>query len=113
MSRIKTNIIYNLLYQVLILLIPLITAPYLSRVLGVKGIGVYSYVSSIAYYFFLFITLGLNNYGNRCIAKCEKNKKDLGKMFFSIYTMQLIIGIIMITAYCVYTVSFASNEFKF
>lgn len=112
MSRIKTNIIYNLLYQVLILLIPLITAPYLSRVLGVKGIGVYSYVSSIAYYFFLFITLGLNNYGNRCIAKCEKNKKDLGKMFFSIYTMQLIIGIIMITAYCVYTVSFASNEFK-
>lgn len=52
MSRIKTNIIYNLLYQVLILLIPLITAPYLSRVLGVKGIGVYSYVSSIAYYFF-------------------------------------------------------------
>ena len=112
MSRIKTNIIYNLLYQVLILLIPLITAPYLSRVLGVKGIGVYSYVSSIAYYFFLFITLGLNNYGNRCIAKCEKNKKDLGKMFFSIYTMQLIIGIIMISAYCVYTVSFASNEFK-
>lgn len=111
MNRIKTNIVYNLLYQILILLIPLITAPYLSRVLGVEGIGVYSYVSSIAYYFFLFITLGLNNYGNRCVAKCEKNKKDLGKTFFSIYTMQLVIGIIMIIAYCIYTISFASNEF--
>lgn len=59
MSKIKTNIIYNLGYQIFILIIPLITAPYLSRVLGVEGIGTYSYVSSVAYYFFLFITLGL------------------------------------------------------
>lgn len=112
MSRIKTNIIYNLLYQIFILIVPLITAPYLSRVLGVEGIGSYSYVSSIAYYFFVFITLGLNNYGNRCIAKCEKNNIDLAKTFFSIYTMQFTIGIFMTIAYCIYFLYVADATYK-
>lgn len=112
MNKIKTNIIYNLGYQIFILIIPLITAPYLSRILGVEGIGTYSYVSSVAYYFFLFITLGLNNYGNRCIAKCEKNKNQLGKMFCSIYTMQLLLGIIMTVIYIVYTMAFVEEEYR-
>lgn len=112
LERIKTNIMYNLLYQILILFVHFVTTPYLSRILGAEGIGVFSYVSSIAYYFFLFITLGLNNYGSRCIAKCEKNKKNLGKTFFSIYTMQLIIGIFVTTIYCLYFLYVADIEYK-
>ena len=69
MKSIKMNFIYNLGYQVLTFLTPLITTPYLSRVLGAEKTGLYSFSYSIAYYFVLFAMLGLNNYGNREIAK--------------------------------------------
>ena len=65
MSDIKKNFIYNIVYQILIMIIPLITMPYVSRVLGSTGIGTYSYTYSIVYYFMMFAMLGFNNYGNR------------------------------------------------
>ena len=74
MGSIKKNLIYNIFYQLLVILIPLITTPYISRVLGANKIGVYSYAYSIANYFVLFIMLGLNNYGNRTIASIRDDK---------------------------------------
>ena len=68
-------------------MIPLITIPYVSRVLGVDGIGTYSYTYSIAYYFMMFAMLGLNNYGNRSIAKVRDNKEKLSRTFKEIYCM--------------------------
>ena len=81
MSSIKKNFSYNIIYQILMILIPLITAPYISRVLGAEGVGIYSYTYSIANYFMLFAMLGINNYGNRCIAKSKVNKENLDKDF--------------------------------
>ena len=75
----KKNLIYNIIYQLLILILPLITMPYVSRVLGADGIGTYSYTYSIAYYFMIFGMLGLNNYGNRTIAKVRDDKDKLSK----------------------------------
>ena len=51
MTSIKKNFIYNAMYQILLIILPLITVPYVSRILGVKGIGIYSYTYSIVYYF--------------------------------------------------------------
>ena len=45
--NLKKNYIYNLLYQIVAILLPIITTPYLSRILGAKGIGIYSYTLSI------------------------------------------------------------------
>ena len=45
------NYFYNLIYQVLVLILPLVTVPYVSRVLGAEGIGIYSYTISITLYF--------------------------------------------------------------
>lgn len=112
MSKLKSNIIYNLGYQVFILIIPFITAPYLSRTLGAEGIGIFSYVSSVAYYFFIFITLGLNNYGNRCIAKCDKNKVKLGKTFCSIFCMQLFMGLLILSIYILFIIYFVEYKYK-
>ncbi len=98
----KKNFIYNIIYQILILFLPLITMPYISRTLGAEGIGVYSYTYSIAYYFMLIAMLGLNNYGNRAIAKVREDKKELSKNFWSIYIFQLISTIIMIILYLIY-----------
>lgn len=111
MSSPKRNYIYNLIYQILILIIPLITAPYLSRVVGAEGVGTYSYTYSIVYYFMMLTLLGVNNYGNRTIAKVRDNKEELSKNFWGIYAMQLIMGITMLVLYVGYIFLF-ENEYK-
>ena len=63
------NFLYNVIYQIFIFIVPLITTPYISRVLGASNIGIYSYTYSIVYYFMLATMLGINNYGARTIAK--------------------------------------------
>ncbi|MGN1372255.1 MAG: flippase [Candidatus Coprovivens sp.] len=105
----KKNFLYNIIYQVLILIIPLITAPYLSRVVGAEGVGTFSYTYSIAQYFMLFCLLGINNYGNRTIAKVRDNKKELSKKFWSIYFFQLLIGTIVTAIYLIYVLLFVNN----
>lgn len=107
----KKNFLYNVIYQILILILPLITMPYVSRVLGADGIGVYSYTYSIAYYFMIIGMLGLNNYGNRTIAKVRDDKDKLAKEFCSIYAFQLISSIIMVICYFMY-VSVFDNKYK-
>lgn len=107
----KKNFIYNIVYQILILVLPLITVPYVSRILGAGGIGVYSYTYSIAYYFMLMAMLGLNNYGNRAIAKVRDDKENLSKEFCSIYAFQLITSITMIIVYLLYVFIF-NNQYK-
>lgn len=107
----KKNFIYNIIYQILILILPLITVPYVSRILGADGIGIYSYTYSIAYYFMVIAMLGLNNYGNRTIAKVRDNKEKLSKEFCSIYAFQLIASIIMVFSYLIYVLLF-NNQYK-
>ena len=106
MGQIKKNFIYNVFYQILIIILPLITIPYVSRVLGSKGVGIYSYTYSIVYYFMLIALLGINNYGNRAIAKVRDNKNKLSKVFISIYSIQLFMSILMIVLYLVYILLF-------
>ena len=107
----KKNFIYNIIYQMLISIIPLITAPYLSRVIGAKGLGIYSYTYSIVHYFMIFTLLGVNNYGNRSIARVREENSKLSKTFFSIFVLQVIMGIILSIIYMGYVFIFA-NEYK-
>lgn len=99
MKNIKINFLYNLFYQVLTFVLPLVTTPYLSRVLGAEKTGIYSYSYSIAYYFVLFAMLGLNNYGNREIAKIRDNKYERSKLFWSIYGLQVCTSLTIIIVY--------------
>ena len=101
MSQTKKNFIYNVFYQILSLILPIITVPYVSRVLGSSGVGIYSYTYSIVYYFMLFSMLGIKTYGNRAIAKAREDKFLLSKTFISIYSIQLIMSIIMILLYVI------------
>ena len=107
-KNIKRNLVYNFSYQILAIILPLITTPYVSRVLGPTKVGEYSYSYAIAYYFVMFTMLGLNNYGNRSIASVRDNKEELSKTFCSIYVMQLITGCISLVAYIIYGI-FVSN----
>lgn len=89
-KSITKNYIYNLIYQILTLIIPLITTPYLSRVLGAENIGIYSYTLSIATYFVLFGTLGVAMYGQREIAYVQEDKYKRSKIFIEILIMRFI-----------------------
>ena len=90
---------YNMVYQILLYIIPFIVTPYISRVLGAENIGIYSYTYSIVTYFMLLTLLGINNYGTRNIAKNHKNREKLSYTFSSIYYLQIIMGIIMLVIY--------------
>lgn len=93
------NFLYNILYQLFIFIIPLITTPYISRKLGVNNIGIYSYSYSIVSYFMLVCMLGINNYGSREIAKVSKDKEKISQKFWSIYIIQLTMGVAMLLIY--------------
>jgi O-antigen/teichoic acid export membrane protein len=68
---------------------PIITAPYISRVLGADGVGVYSYTSSIVTYFTMFAAMGTVSYGTKEIAACRDDKRLMSKTFWEIEIMTL------------------------
>ncbi len=91
---IKKNYFYTLAYQILTLITPLITTPYVSRVLGADGIGIYSYTASIMAYFTMFAALGTTQYGSREIARLRDNKYLMSKAFWEIALMVVITTLI-------------------
>lgn len=84
------NYVYNLTYQILVLILPLITTPYISRVLGAENIGIYSYTISIATYFILFGSLGIALYGQREIAYNQNNKTKYSEIFWEIVILKTL-----------------------
>ncbi len=101
-NNLKKNIIYKVLNQILILIFPVITTPYISRILGVEKLGEYYYYNSIVLYFIYFAMLGIKTYGNRLIAKNKDNKLELNKSFTSVYIIQIISSILVSIFYIIY-----------
>lgn len=106
----KKNVFYNIIYQLLFIITPIITAPYISRTIGAEGIGIYAYEHTIAYFFILFAMLGLSNYGTRKIAIIRDDHDLLTKTFSSIYFFQLIISLLLIFLYMLYVVFIAEGS---
>lgn len=89
MSVIK-NYLYNVGYQVFLLIVPLITVPYVSRVLGSEGVGINAFTNSIIQYFILFGSIGINLYGNRTVAYNRDSKEKLSKIFWEIALVRIL-----------------------
>ena len=98
-KSVAKNYLYNLVYQVLIVVLPLITAPYISRVLGPTNIGIYTYTYNIVSYFMLFGSLGVALYGKREIAYLQNNEKERNKMFWEIVFFKFLTVAIATVAY--------------
>ena len=94
----KKNFILSSFWQILQIISPFITAPYISRVLGPDGIGVYSYTKSIQMYFSLVAVLGTAAYGTREIARSRDDKNKYSQIFWEIETLSIITssGVIII-----------------
>ena len=84
--KVIKNYAYNLSYQLLLIVLPIITTPYVTRVFSSNDLGTYSFFNSIVTYFLLLATLGVANYGTKEISA---NRKIIRKNFWGIYTLQL------------------------
>lgn len=110
MPSIRRNFVYKLLYEILALAAPLITAPYVSRVLGAEGVGIYSYSQSCIAYFTMFAVLGTNIYGMREIARCRDDKTVYSKTFWEIEILTVITSTICVILWVGITIQ--STEYK-
>jgi len=98
-KSITKNYMYNLIYQVLVLISPLITIPYIARVLGAENIGIYSYTLSITAYFILFGALGMSLYAQREIAYNQDNPPKYSLIFWEMVLLRIITMSISILIY--------------
>lgn len=109
MKSIKKNYIYNLCYQCLLLITPLITTPYLARTLGADKIGIVSYTESVVSYFVLFATLGITTYGQREISYVQNDIQKRSEVFWNTKILQIIISSFVLIIYILF-LNFHSND---
>lgn len=95
----KKNFVYQFVYQVLTIVIPFITTPYVSRILGAEGIGIYSYTYAVVNYFVLLGRMGIQMYGNRQIAMQNGDKTKISECFWNLFFVHLILSVFSIVAF--------------
>jgi O-antigen/teichoic acid export membrane protein len=88
-KSLKVNSALNVFKTVLSLLFPLITVPYITRVLQVETVGVYNFSASIVSYFILIAGLGIDTYAIREGPKYRNNKKDIDKFVSEVFSINL------------------------
>lgn len=108
-KSLKINYIYNASYQIIAILVPLITTPYLSRILKADGIGTYSYTFSIVSIFGIFAALGTTVYGNREISYVSNDRKKRSQVFWEIEFLSIITDLVCIVAFIAFLM--ISNEY--
>lgn len=99
MSSIKKNYYYNLLLNISSVLFPLVTAPYVARVLGPEPCGLAGFASAYAGYFAMFAALGAGNYGLRQIGKFRDDKSRMEKFISEVMSLTLFQTIFVSIAY--------------
>lgn len=101
-KNLKLNYLLNTAYQVLVLIVPLITTPYISRVLGANGVGIYSYTYSIISYFMLCAVMGTATYAQRTMAYYQDDIEQRSVKFFDILVFRIISTAVCCSGYVIY-----------
>lgn len=101
----RKNFIHYTFYQLLTFLLPIVLNAYSARALGVTNIGLYNLSGAFIAYFSLFLKLGIDMYGSREIAYAAGDIVEVRAVFSKIFSMQLIMGVIVITVFL------AANKF--
>lgn len=107
--KVIKNYLYNASYQILLMLAPLLTTPYVSRILGAHNNGINTYTNGWVTFFCLFGQLGIGLYGNREIAYCRNNKKKRSKIFWEIFILQLMTSSVALIFYLFAVFEFSST----
>lgn len=91
-NSIKFNFIMNSLLTISSFIFPLITFPYVSRILLPEGTGKVSFVTSVVTYFNMFAQLGIPTYGIRACAKVRDDKETLSRTVHELLSINLIMS---------------------
>ena len=110
--QILKNFFYNLSYQILVLILPLITVPYVSNVLGTSGLGDYAFTYANMQYFIIFGMIGISLYGSRQIAYVRDDKQMLKNNFYSIYLVQIIAMLLSSLIFLFFVFHFNAGLYK-
>ncbi|MGQ0515374.1 oligosaccharide flippase family protein [Bacillus sp. D-CC] len=101
MKKVFSNFIYQAIFQVMKIIIPIITIPIISRALGPEGVGIYNYTYSITSYFILFAGLGITLYGSREIALVQQDREKLSETFWEIFKLKAILSLVNLFAFII------------
>lgn len=110
MNGVKKNIFFQTIYEILLIIMPLLTSPYIARVLGAEKIGIYTLSYAIAYYFQIIASLGIKYHGTRTIASVKDNQDKLNKEFSSIFVFHTIFSICILIIYIFYLLFFVKEN---
>jgi O-antigen/teichoic acid export membrane protein len=97
----KKNVLYNTILTVSNVAFPIITTPYVSRVLGVENIGIVNFATTYASYFALFAALGIPIYGIREIAKHNNDPNARNQIFSELFLINCFSTVIFSLVYLV------------
>lgn len=97
------NYLYNVVYKIFVIIVPLITTPHITRVLYPESVGINSYINSIINIFTTLGLLGLTNYSIREIAYVKNNKRDRSKVFYELFIIRIILSVITTLCYIGYS----------
>lgn len=106
------NYIYNVTYQILLIILPIITVPYITRVLGSYGIGVNTVTNTTIQFFILFGSLGVSLYGSRTIAYVRDDRKNLSRQFWSIFILKVFTTLCSYSVFAIY-LCLIHSQYKF
>ena len=93
-TSVKKNVFFNMLFQILVTIAPIVTTPYISRTIGADGVGTYSFTLSNVTYFTLCTALGTVAYGTREISRNRNDKKQMSKLFLEIELLTVFASIV-------------------
>lgn len=98
-NSILKNLSYNVILQIVLMILPLISIPFVSRVLGNEGIGIYSFTLSLTQYFIILGSIGLALYGNRQIAYTRDDVELMSRTFWAILILRVLTTSIALIVY--------------
>lgn len=107
-SKLKSNVIFSAVFQLLFFIAPIITTPYVARVFSPEDLGIYATTYALAILFVQVANFGIPIYGVRAIAQ-SRNEKERTSNFISIWAMQSLVTLLVFLIYALFCILFITN----
>lgn len=101
LASLKRNLVYNYILSASQVLLPIVSIPYVSRILTPEGIGRVSFIDSFTYYFISIAEFGMVVYGMREIARLRDNREARGKLVSELLTLHTVTSAITLLLYAI------------
>lgn len=111
-DNVKSNFVFQMIYQIVTLVIPLVIAPYLTRTLGDSSLGIYTFTYSIASCFMTIARMGIDKHGQRVIAAAADDEKKLRVTFWSLYATHVFFTVVALILYWGFIVFFSKKYYS-